>query len=67
MAANGLISAVPYIVQALVTFFTGWITDVIRAKGLLRTITLRKINTTLGNLVSRCSHAGWTRAAIFIK
>ena len=52
MAANGLISAVPYIVQALVTFFTGWITDVIRAKGLLRTITLRKINTTLGNLVS---------------
>jgi hypothetical protein len=43
---------VPYIVQSLVTFFTGWLTDVLRARKLLRTITIRKINTTLGNLVS---------------
>jgi hypothetical protein len=58
LAANGLLSSVPYILQWLLTFFTGWVSDIIRAKNLLRTITVRKINTTLGHLVSQITNWG---------
>jgi len=51
LSSNGFLSAVPYIFQTLVTFFSGWLTDVIRGKKLLSTVTIRKINTTLGHVV----------------
>ena len=49
--SNGLISALPFIAQSFVCFFGGWITDVIITKKYLKTITVRKINTSLGLLV----------------
>jgi hypothetical protein len=33
------------------TFFAGWYTDVVRKKGWLRTVTIRKLNTALGLLI----------------
>ena len=45
---NGLISATPFICQSIMTFFAGSITDVIRSKNWLRTVTIRKINNILG-------------------
>ena len=49
--SNGLISALPFIAQSFVCFFGGWITDVIITKRYFKTITVRKINTSLGLLV----------------
>ena len=49
--SNGLISALPFIAQSFVCFFGGWITDIIITKKYLKTITVRKINTSLGLLV----------------
>ena len=37
--------------QSLVCFSGGWVTDWIIGKGVLRTITIRKINTAFGLLV----------------
>ena len=45
---NGLISAAPFICQSVLTFVAGWLTDVIRSKNWLRTITIRKINNVIG-------------------
>ena len=45
---NGLISAAPFILQSVLTFVAGWLTDVIRSKNWLRTITIRKINNVIG-------------------
>ena len=49
--SNGLISALPFIAQSFVCFFGGWITDIIITKKYVKTITVRKINTSLGLLV----------------
>ena len=46
--ANGLVSAAPFIVQSVMTFIAGWLTDVIRSRDWLRTITIRKINNLIG-------------------
>lgn len=51
LASNGFLSAVPYIFQTFLTFFSGWLTDFIRAKNLVSTVAIRKINTTLGHVV----------------
>ena len=45
---NGLISAAPFICQSILTFVAGWLTDFIRSKNWLRTITIRKINNLVG-------------------
>ena len=46
--ANGLISSTPFIVQSIMTFIAGWLTDVIRSKNWMKTITIRKINNLVG-------------------
>jgi len=48
VASNGLVSAIPFIFQTIVVYVTGWITDIVRRKKWMKTITLRKINTTVG-------------------
>ena len=38
----------PFIVQSIMTFIAGWLTDVIRSKNWMKTITIRKINNLVG-------------------
>ena len=45
---NGLISATPSITMTILTFIAGFLTDAIRSRHWLRTITIRKINNFLG-------------------
>ena len=45
---NGLISATPSIAMTILTFIAGFLTDAIRSRHWLRTITIRKINNFLG-------------------
>ena len=49
--SNGLISSMPFIAQAVICVFGGWITDLLIKRGHLRTITARKVDTGLGLLV----------------
>ncbi len=49
--ANGILSALPFIAQSIVCMFAGWVTDFIRHRGWMKTLTVRKVNTALGLLV----------------
>ena len=70
-----MISAIPFIAQSIVCFTAGFFTDLIRSKGWLRTITIRKINTGLGLVVPAITvvlagymgcNAGWAIAFFVI-
>ncbi|XP_078491658.1 sialin-like [Ciona intestinalis] len=48
LSTSGFLSSVPYILQWLFTVIGGYITDVIRRRGLASTNVIRKVNTALG-------------------
>ncbi len=50
VASNGLISSIPFIFQTTVVYVTGWLTDIVRRKKWMETITIRKINTATGQI-----------------
>ncbi len=52
---NGFLTALPFLLQSLICLAAGYVTDSIRSRGLLRTLTVRKINTGLGLLVPAAS------------
>ena len=48
LSFNGLLSSLCYLAQWLVCLSASWLTDQLRARGLLSTLTVRKLNTLLG-------------------
>ena len=48
LSFNGVLSSICYIFQTLVCLIGSWLTDLIISKQLLKTLTIRKINTILG-------------------
>ena len=48
LSFNGILSSICYVVQWLVCVLASWATDQIRARGLLSTLRIRKLNTLLG-------------------
>ena len=48
LSFNGLLASLCYLLQWLVCLLGSWATDAIRARAVVRTITIRKINTVLG-------------------
>ena len=48
LSFNGLLASLCYLLQWLVCLLGSWATDVIRAREVVRTLTIRKINTVLG-------------------
>ena len=48
LSFNGLMSSLCYFIQFLVCILGSWMTDYIRSKSILSTLTIRKINTILG-------------------
>ena len=48
LSFNGVLSSICYIFQTLVCLIGSWLTDLIISKQVLKTLTIRKINTILG-------------------
>ena len=48
LSFNGLLASLCYLIQWLVCLLGSWATDSLRSRGLVRTITVRKVNTMLG-------------------
>lgn len=48
---SGFVLMIPYLAQTLVCLFGGWLTDLLRARTRMRTVTVRKVNTAVGLLV----------------
>ena len=48
LSFNGLLASLCYLIQWLVCLLGSWATDVMRRRGLVRTLTIRKVNTVLG-------------------
>jgi ACS family sodium-dependent inorganic phosphate cotransporter-like MFS transporter 5 len=48
LSFNGLLASLCYLAQWLVCLSASWLTDQVRARGLLSTLTVRKLNTLLG-------------------
>jgi len=46
--SNGLISSLPYLCKLLLSYFMGFVADLIRRKGWMRILTMRKMFNTLG-------------------
>ena len=51
LSFNGLMASFCYFIQFLVCIFGSWITDYLRSKNIVSTLTIRKINTILGKLL----------------
>ena len=48
LSFNGILSSLCYLAQWLVCVLASWATDKVRARGLLSTLSIRKLNTLLG-------------------
>lgn len=48
---NGLLSALPYLTMAVLSFFFGWLSDLIVGKNLISLVWARKLFNTIGNAI----------------
>ena len=68
LKSNGLLTSLPFLMQSVTCFTAGYLTDVVRRRGHLRTLTVRRVNTGLGLLVPAAAvvaagHSGCNAAA----
>ena len=48
LSFTGLLASLCYLLQWLICIMASWLTDLIRTRGILSTITIRRINTWIG-------------------